>query len=175
MSKTPLTDKIYDAALRRLAQGDTEALTVIYDRLGRQIYMLAYSILGNVHMAEDIMQDTFLRLLSGVGSYREGTNAKAYILKITHNLSLNALQKMRREAERTCPIDEEIPAESDTAKLPALESLRLLTREERLIVVLKLDGGETHAQIASILGITPAASAKRYRRALEKLKEYYRK
>ena len=79
MSKTPLTDKIYDAALRRLAQGDTEALTVIYDRLGRQIYMLAYSILGNVHMAEDIMQDTFLRLLSGVGSYREGTNAKAYI------------------------------------------------------------------------------------------------
>ena len=56
----------------------------------------------------------------------------------------------------------------------ALEALRILDGEERQIVTLKIEGGLKHREIAAMLGITQAACEKRYRRALEKLKQYYK-
>ena len=173
MSINLFADAVCDTALCRIADGDTEALTDIYQKLGRQIYMLAYSILQDTYRAEDIMQETFVRLLSGAKSYQKGTNARAYILKITHNLALSALQKRNREELCACPVDENIP-DNEAPPLSSLEALSLLRQEERTIVVLKLDCGETHKQIAKLLGISTAACEKKYRRALEKLKDYYR-
>ena len=168
------TDAACDMALCRIASGDHEALTVIYKKLGRQIYLLAYSILQDTYAAEDVMQETFVRLLASANRYQPQTNARAYVLKITRNLALNALQKRRREMTCESPIDENTADETEAKPLSALESLSLLSEEERQIVVLKLDGGQTHKQIASLLGISTAACEKRYRRALEKLKQYYR-
>ena len=168
------TDAACDMALCRIASGDHEALTVIYKKLGRQIYLLAYSILQDTYAAEDVMQETFVRLLASANSYQPQTNARAYVLKITRNLALNALQKRRHEVMCESPIDENTADEGEAKPLSALESLSLLSEEERQIVVLKLDGGQTHRQIASLLGISTAACEKRYRRALEKLKQYYR-
>lgn len=173
MSVPFFPNAVCDTALCRIAEGDHEALSVIYEKLGRQIYMLAYSILQDTYGAEDIMQETFLKLLSNAGSYQRGTNAKAYILKITQNLSLTALEKKRRACVRECPVDESLP-DPDAPPLTALEALKLLNEEERQIVVMKLDSKATHKQIASLLGISTAACEKRYRRALEKLKSYYR-
>ena len=168
------TDAACDTALCRIAEGDHDALTVIYKKLGRQIYMLAYSILQDTYSAEDVMQETFVRLLTCAQHYQPKSNAKAYVLRITRNLALNALQKRQREVLRDSPIDENTADESETQSLAALEALKLLSEEERQIVVLKLDGGQTHRQIASLLGISTAACEKKYRRALEKLKQYYR-
>ena len=166
-------DAVCDAALCRIANGEPEALNDIYQKLGRQIYMLAYSILQDTHRAEDVMQETFVRLLSGAKSYQKGTNAKAYILKITRNLAISELQKRSREELCEYPIEESVP-DTDAPPLSCLESLSLLRQDERIIVILKLDCGETHKKIAGILGISTAACEKKYRRALEKLKEYYK-
>ena len=159
-----------DRALSRLANGDMSALEDIYRQLGRRIYMLALSILRDTHSAEDIMQDTFVKLAAEARAYREGSNAIAFILTMTRNLSLNLLKKQRRETP-----SEQLPdrVDGDAPPLAALEALALLDEQERQIVILKLDCGMKHKQIAAILGITPDACQKRYRRALEKLKPYY--
>ena len=159
-----------DRALSRLANGDMSALEDIYRQLGRRIYMLALSILRDTHSAEDIMQDTFVKLAAEARAYREGSNAIAFILTMTRNLSLNLLKKQRRETP-----SEQLPdrVDGDAPPLAALEALALLDEQERQIVILKLDCGMKHKQIADILGITPDACQKRYRRALEKLKPYY--
>jgi len=173
MPTNPFSNAICDTALRRIADGDNEALAIIYRELGRQIYTVAYSILQDVHAAEDVMQETFVRLLSSAKFYQKGTNAKAYILKITHNLSLTALQKRAREIPSdSLPTQNQTIAEAPPLK--SLEALSLLSPEERQIVVLKLDSKEKHKNIAVVLGISPAACQKKYRRALEKLKKYYR-
>ena len=57
------TDAACDMALCRIAEGDHEALAVIYKKLGRQIYLLAYSILQDTYAAEDVMQETFVRFM----------------------------------------------------------------------------------------------------------------
>lgn len=160
-----------DRALCRLADGDMSALEDIYHILGRRIYMLALSILRDTHAAEDIMQDTFVKLAAEARAYRRGSNAIAFILTITRNLAINLHNRRRRE----CPTDT-IPdiAEPDSPSLAALEALTLLDETERQIVVMKLDCGMKHKQIAQIVGLSEDACQKRYRRALEKLKPYYR-
>ena len=172
MSKKMIFNDVCDTALCRIANGDTEALAIIYQRLGRQIYMVAYSILQDVHAAEDVMQETFVRIISGAKFYQKGTNAKAYILKIAHNLSLTALQKRGWEIPTDLP-NTQRSTDGEELPLTSLEALSLLSPEERQIVILKLDSNEKHKNIAALLGISPAACQKRYRRALEKLKPYY--
>ena len=161
-----------DRALRRLAEGDMSALETVYRKLGRSIFLTAFSVLGDTHAAEDIMQDTFLRLASSAVGYRAGSNAVAYILTIARNLALNALEKRKREfpAEELFGAD---TAEEDSLPLRELEALRILPEDDRQIVILKLDANMKHRDIAATLGITPVACEKRYRRALEKLKNYY--
>ena len=162
-------------ALRRIARGDTDGLETVYNHMGKQIYLLAYSILGDTHAAEDVLQDTLLRL-SKRAAMREDGNAVAYILTVSRNLALDTLRRRGREV----PCEELIGVGSDgreeTADVPfsALEALRILDGEERQIVTLKIEGGLKHREIAAMIGITQAACEKRYRRALEKLKQHYK-
>lgn len=159
-----------DRALCRLSDGDMSALEDIYHILGRRIYMLALSILRDTHAAEDIMQDTFVKLAAEAHAYRRGSNAIAFILTVARNLAINLHNRRRRE----CPTDT-VPdiAEPDSPSLAALEALSLLDEFERQIVVMKLDCGMKHKQIAQIVGLSEDACQKRYRRALDKLKPYY--
>ena len=172
--------KYCDDALIRLANGDMEALTVIYNKLGRRIFMLAFSILHDKELAEDVMQDTFLRLAREAHTYKEKSNAIAFILTVTRNLSLDVLAKRRRKASYECSIDSEDEIADDSAcicseKLGDLSALCLLDSDERQIVVMKLDAKMKHKDIAEILKISEDACQKRYRRALDKLKAYYNK
>ena len=159
-----------DRALCRLTDGDMSALEDIYHILGRRIYMLALSILRDTHAAEDIMQDTFVKLAAEARAYRRGSNAIAFILTVARNLAINLHNRRRRE----CPTDT-VPdaAEPDSPSLAALEAMSLLDETERQIVVMKLDCGMKHKQIAQIVGLSEEACQKRYRRALQKLKPYY--
>ena len=173
MAELPdITRAACDRALRRLAEGDTDALETVYHKLGRKIFMTAFSVLGDTHAAEDVMQDTFVRLASSAGSYREGSNAVAYILTVTRNLAITALEKRKREypAEEIFGSD---ATEEDSLPLRELEALRTLEEGDRQIVILRLDAGMKHRDIAALLGITPAACEKRYQRALKKLKVFY--
>ena len=172
-----LTRTACDRALCRLAEGESEALTVIYEQLGRRIYLLALSILQDTHAAEDVMQDTLLRLAQGgARSYAPGTNSVAFILTVTRNLALTALNRRERE----CPGDT-IPEDAtpcftapDSEPMQALPVLEGLDSEERQIVLLRLEYGMKHREIAALLGITTAACEKKYSRAAAKMRAWYR-
>ena len=172
MAELPdITRAVCDRALRRLAEGDMNALETIYHKLGRRIFLTAFSVLGDTHAAEDVMQDTFLRLAEYARGYRPDSNAVAYILTVTRRLAIDAQEKRKREFSA----EEVFGAVRDEESLPLreLEALQSLSEEDRQIVILKLDGRMKHRDIAALLGITPAACEKRYQRALAKLKVYY--
>ena len=170
-----ITRALCEQALRRIARGDMDGLETIYDKLGRRIYLLAYSILGDAHAAEDVMQDTLIKISEGAHALREGGNAIAYILTITRNLAIDTLRHRQREfpSETLIGIGSDGVENNMSVPFSDLEALRLLNEEERQIVTLKIEGGLRHREIAPMLGISQAACEKRYRRALEKLKTYY--
>ncbi len=167
-----------DAALLKIAEGDMEALSVIYHKMGKRIFLLSLSILRDKESAEDVMQETFLKIAAEAHTYKEKSNAIAFILTIARNLSLNLLAKRRRSSsyETSLEAGAEL-ADSDSAELfsELPEALSLLDTDDRQIVILKLENNMKHRDIATILGISEAACQKRYRRALEKLKNYYKR
>ena len=165
-----------DKALRRLADGDTEALSTLYTHLSRPIYLLSLSILRDPHAAEDIMQDTWLRLSQGgAKGYAPGTNPEAFVLTVAHNLALTALNRRTRELPSEIAEDAEPHlSTTDGEPMEALPVLEMLDVEERQIVLLRLEYGMKHRDIAALLGITTSACEKRYSRAAAKMRAYYR-
>ena len=74
-----------DFYLQKTACGDRDAFRLLYEALRTPIYRFALSQLHNCHMAEDVMQDTFCNILRYAGSYRPGTNPRAWVFSIARN------------------------------------------------------------------------------------------
>ena len=83
--------------VRLLKEGDTSAFDYIYERTHRSVYFAALYVLHDKMLAEDAMQEAFVRAISVIGQYREGTNFTAWITTIGRSIALNSLKKRSRE------------------------------------------------------------------------------
>ncbi len=163
-------------ALCRISEGDTTALTVIYDCMGRQMFALALSVLKNYADAEDALQESFLKVLQSINTFRKNGNARAWLLTITRNTAVDIL---RRKGNAFCTEDIERVANDtlsgdQTERLIIDEALMALGQEDREIITLKVFSGLKFREIAEILGLPLATVQKRYQRALKKLKKELR-
>ncbi len=68
---TPDPDQalVDEAMVERLGQHDEQALAVLYDRYAALIFTLALRIVGDRQLAEEVVQDTFLRCWDGIETY----------------------------------------------------------------------------------------------------------
>jgi len=82
----------------------TGALEALYERTKAAVYGLALSILRNPQDAEDVMQDTYIRIIRSAGRYRSQGKPMAFILTITRNL---ALDRIRAGTSDPLPLEEE--------------------------------------------------------------------
>lgn len=153
-------------AIKRLAEGDMAALSVVYDNTARIVFSLALSLLGNREDAEDVLQDTMLRVVKSAPNYKKGS-PKAWVLSIARNCAIDVLRKRRAESDEAEPFS----TDPELAKLELADMLNALNQEEKQTVLLHIYGGLSHKQIGEVLGISPAAAQKKYRRALQKLKK----
>ena len=161
-------------ALCRLSEGDMTSLAVLYDCMSRQMYALALSILKNTADAEDAMQEAFVRVVQRIDTYREGGNARAWLLSITRNVAID----MVRGRKTAVPVEdptvlETVTTAEDTAqKLVLEEALMRLSQTDREIVVQKVVWGMRFGEIAQVVGLPLATVQKRYQRALARLKSF---
>ncbi len=167
---------ICDKAIVGVAQGDMNALSDIYDSIGKQVYFVAYSILKNHNDAEDILQQVFCEIVKNAHAYRSGSNARAWILSIARNQALKYLRD-----KKTCIPLEDVTnsfecSEADEdfiSNLTMFEALKVLSEQDRQIVLLHIEGGMKFKEIANLLNITVDSAKKKYQRALKKLSTYY--
>jgi RNA polymerase sigma-70 factor (ECF subfamily) len=160
-----------DEAVLAVAQGNAEALKPIYDEFRVSVYSLALAILKNQPEAEDVLQETFIRVYEKAASYQSGTNLKAWISSIARNLAYDVLR--RKRTKPTEPLKEEIVIrENDQTVLQRLElaeAFLQLDETERQIVVLRLVAGWRHAEISELLDIPAGTVRWKYRRSLSRL------
>ncbi len=159
----------------KVANGDISALSQLYGCLKKPVFLLAYSITGDYSLAQDVMQETFLRVNEKASTYRGGTSPKAWILEIARNLSLNCIKKRgREELSADEPVIKSANAEDKAvADADFTRAVAVLDSDERNIVVMKISGSLKHSEIARIMGISVGDTRIRYWRALKKLKGYY--
>lgn len=163
-----------EEALKRISEGDMTGLTALYDSLGKQIFALVFSIVKNYPDSEDAMQETFARVTEKINTYRKDGNGRAWIMSIARNIAIDTLRNKKQTVEIESM--DYIPDEGDFTKAAEINDLLAnLEEKDRDIVILKAVNGFKFKEICEIVELSQAATEKRYRRALAKLKEIYNK
>lgn len=161
--------------MSRIAMGEKDAFQTLYQETARAVYGFALSIVKNKQDAEDILQDTFLKIRENAANYQSRGKMMAWILTITRNLAMEKL----RSCKRTSFVGEEILENTldfsniDDVELRLIlkEAFCILSDEERQILVLHAVSGLKHREIAAMLGKPLATVLSRYRRSLKKLQQ----
>lgn len=163
-----------EALIGGIAAGSREDLAELYRRTRAAVYGLALSYLKNGAEAEDVAQDTFVKVWAAAPSYRPQGKPMAWLLTIARNLALGRLRTAARiqdlsEAQWSAfSIESDILTADDRTVLAA--ALGRLSDEERHIVVLHAVCGLKHREIAQFLGLALPTVLSKYHRSLKKLK-----
>ena len=163
-----------EALLSGIAAGSREDLAELYRRTRAAVYGLALSYLKNGAEAEDVAQDTFVKVWAAAPSYRPQGKPLAWLLTLARTLALGRLRTAARiqdlsEAQWSAfSIESDTLTADDRTVLGA--ALGRLSDEERHIVVLHAVCGLKHREIAQFLDLALPTVLSKYHRSLKKLK-----
>ncbi len=161
--------------LAKAGRGDGAALESLYRQLGNGVYCLALSILGEKGAAEDVLQETFVRVWTMAHTHSPGKSGRSWILAIARNLCLDRL----RAAQNAGPSQEGEEERSGSEALSFVDNLELkdalgkLEEQARKIVVLHLAAGFKFREIAALLGEKQSRVQRAYYAGVEQLSAYY--
>jgi RNA polymerase sigma-70 factor (ECF subfamily) len=156
---TPLATTEEAVLLGRVAAGDHgEPLAALYDRYASSLYGLGLRLLPDRGMAEDLVQETFVRLWRSAARFDpERGSVRTFTFAIARRAAVDLL---RRSASRPLPttdndVDEAIEYAYDSLVLglDVREALRALAPKHREVLELILDEDLGRAEIAERLGI----------------------
>ncbi|MGB3486122.1 MAG: RNA polymerase sigma factor SigE [Mycobacterium sp.] len=156
-----------------------------WDELVRQhadrVYRLAYRLSGNQHDAEDLTQETFIRVFRSVQNYQPGT-FEGWLHRITTNLFLDMVRRRSRIRMEALPDDyDRVPADEpnpeqiyhDSRLGPDLQAaLDSLPPEFRAAVVLCDIEGLSYEEIGATLGVKLGTVRSRIHRGRQALREF---
>ena len=152
----------------------TEEITALYERHADTVWRVCYSFMRNEHDAQDMMQDTFLKLLNSGVVFKDQNHEKAWLIVTASNLCKDALKSRTRLTEDIEEYEALAAPETETPELK--EAILSLPEDEKELIYLYYYEGYKTAEIASMLN-KPAASIRsklarirqRLRKRLEEL------
>src|SRR6185436_2999128 len=140
----------------------------LYERVGRGLYAYARSLSGRADLAEDFVQEAFLRYLQTARPAADpaaGPFLYGIVRNLGHDLARRSVRREKHESE-AARARFVVSAGSEAQALAELEQLPL---EQREVVVLKIFGDLTFEAIGELVRVPAATAASRYRYALAKL------
>lgn len=177
------TDDELVAGLAGAAQ--SQCLELLLERYGRRIQHFVTGILRDVHLAQDVTQEVFEKLLGKSHLYELGTNFRAWLFEIARNQALSVLRRRRRapRALSTLGIDPDdgnemlaqVEAQADRSieereLMAALDAaIAELPPAAREVFELCVRNGSTYQAAADRLGIPTGTVAIRIMRARKRL------
>ncbi|MGI6141476.1 MAG: RNA polymerase sigma factor [Caldicoprobacterales bacterium] len=168
--------KIDEGLFKRIAKEDMTALDELYVITERIMYAFTLSLTKDHQRALDLMQDTYVKIISAAHLYKPMGKPLAWMFTIAKNLHYtNARREKRRISIETQGAfdDNSFTYITDMEDRIVLEGvLSLLSDEEREIVLLYAVTGMKHKEIAECLGLKLSTTLSKYHRALKKLREH---
>jgi len=164
----------------RLARGDQAAFAELYDACADCIHHYLVVYLGSREDADDVLQETFVRLARGRKRLAGVDNLAGYAFIVARNVAIRlAGRKARREEVRTAARGDALFREATSDDRGARETaetvaaaLARLGPELREVVELKTYGGLTFREIGEVTGLPQGTVATRYRTALGHLRRW---
>lgn len=147
---------------------------MVYELTKKQVFFSVYAIIKDYGKAEELMQDTYIKIRQHITSYKTNTNALAWVTRIAKNLAINAYHKQKKEVI-TDDLEQDFlfHASNENTMLDNMllkKLLTLLTLEERQVVMLHTLGNK-HKEIAKQLNKPLGTILWIYNKAIKKLQK----
>ncbi len=149
---------------------DKEEAQRLVDAYGDAVYRLAYAYTGNRPDAEDVTQETFLRLLREAPEFRDEGHRRAWLLRVAVNRARDLHRSPWRKRSAPLSEAEALPA-PEVPEAEVLEAVLALPEKYRAVVHLYYYEGYSGAEIARLLGKSVSAVNTRLSRARAMLRD----
>lgn len=156
---------------------ESEILREFYMRYSREIYLYLLGMCKDSYLAEDLMQESFVKALLSLRDDHE--NARAWLYNVARNLCLNELRKRKylgseSPEELSLASDEETALEQylrNEAEQKLYRALRKLDERKREVILLQYFSVLSQKEIARVMGLTHENVRVISHRAKRKIKE----
>ncbi len=172
--------------IHRILAGDDTAFTSLVKKYQKQVHALAWRKTGDFHIAEEITQDTFLKVYQNLSTLKNPNQFSGWLYVITANQCYAWLRKRRIETEPLEDTDIDVIEGTAYSKYIAAEQakrsietqrevvkklLSTLKESDRTVITLYYFGEMTCEEISRFLGVSTSAIKSRLSRARQRLKK----
>ncbi len=153
----------------------------LFDTFADGVYTLAYRIIRDRHLAEDVVQETFIKVIRSLASYRGDGPIAAWIYRIGYHQAIAVTRRRREEPLDPIVIAVEMDRPTETVEEQVLagelaarldEAIGSLSESERAAFVLRDVEGLSTAEVAAALEISESAVKMRLARSRETLRRH---
>jgi RNA polymerase sigma-70 factor (ECF subfamily) len=173
-----VSDAASESGGRRAANMDTELLDEsgfarLHAETARPLWSYLYRVVGDAAQAEDLVQETFLRVLRARVGGLDADERRAYVFRIAGNLAVDTFRKRRREGDALATVGREQARDTpaQTRDLDVARSFGQLKPQERAMLWLAYVEGSAHDEIAQSLGVKSGSIRVLLFRARRKLRD----
>jgi RNA polymerase sigma-70 factor, ECF subfamily len=163
--------------IEKVLAGDAAAERELYDAHVDRVFRLAYRLAGESDLAQDFVQETFIKVFSRLNTFRGESALGTWITSIALSVALNGLRKVKRFRQREATLDDASHitgghrrSEPDL-RVRMREAIDRLPEGYRTVFVMHDMEGYTHEEIGTALGVQPGTSKAQLFRARAKLRE----
>ena len=173
------------ALVRRLQDGDSGALDDLFRRHREAAYRIAYRLLGNADDALDVVQESFIHVLRGIGGFRGQSSFRTWLYRIVTHAALDyrRYRALRSSASLESESSPEPAATGDRRRSPPDDAaardlqgaidkaLMNVSEKNRVALVLHAMEGMSYKEVAEVLGISVGTVMSRIFNARQRLRE----
>ena len=172
--------------IRRTLDGDETAFTTLVKKYQKHVHALAWRKIGDFHIAEDITQETFLKVHQNLATLKELDRFPGWLYVIATRCCIARLRKKRLHAQLVEDIDmtikgkdsysqhvadEQAKRTNETQREVVKKLLATLQESDRTIMTLHYFGEMTCEEISKFLGVSANTIKSRLSRARQRLKK----
>ena len=173
-----------EALVLKSQRGDRQAFEELVRRTARLVFSRLYLETGDLHRAEDLVQETFLVAWRKVRQVTDPTGFRPWLFSISHSAVIDSLRREARKKRSGSRQDNGVllriadpreapdaPAQREETRQQVLSLLRSLPEEYRLPLTLRYIGGADYETIGRQLGLTNGALRGLLNRGMARLRD----
>jgi RNA polymerase sigma-70 factor (ECF subfamily) len=166
--------------MQKIARGDQDAFRALYGEHKKRVWGLCLRIMGSEKGAEDMAQETWIKIIKHADSYRPIASLAAWISQITRNTCLNGLRDLTWDKDLS-DVEETLESDFDLEQTFITLSQRkvldqafaTLPAQQRAVITMSVYEELSHAEIAKELSVSVGAVKQLIVRAKSHLQKYF--
>ena len=167
--------KFDESLIARIGMDDEEAFLELYQNINQPLFAFILGLVADFHEAQDILQETYLKIRSAAHLYQPQGKPMAWIFTIARNLARMHFRQSQRVADESIEdVDAEALFSSELDQQDRIVMKNLLEKldeDERTIILLHAVSGYKHREISQYLEKPLSTVLSRYNRGIKKLRK----